>query len=46
MRQVIERLRELGAERVTELVGAAETFVFPMPKGAASAAKPPVAKPP
>jgi 4-hydroxy-3-methylbut-2-enyl diphosphate reductase len=33
VRQVIERLRELGAERVTELSGTAETIVFPMPKG-------------
>jgi 4-hydroxy-3-methylbut-2-enyl diphosphate reductase len=35
VQQVIERLRELGAERVTELSGTAETIVFPMPKGLA-----------
>ena len=33
VKQVIDRLRELGAQRVTELAGAAETIVFPMPKG-------------
>ena len=33
VRQVIERLRELGAAHVTELAGTAETIVFPMPKG-------------
>jgi 4-hydroxy-3-methylbut-2-enyl diphosphate reductase len=43
VQQVIERLRELGAERVTELSGTAETIVFPMPKGLAGDghAKPP-----
>ena len=33
VRQVIERLRELGAAHVTERAGTAETIVFPMPKG-------------
>ena len=33
VKQVIDRLRELGAQRVTELAGAAETIVFPMPRG-------------
>jgi 4-hydroxy-3-methylbut-2-enyl diphosphate reductase len=33
VQQVIARLRELGAARVTELAGATETIVFPMPKG-------------
>ena len=43
VRQVIERLRELGAAHVTELAGTAETIVFPMPKGLAGDghAKPP-----
>jgi 4-hydroxy-3-methylbut-2-enyl diphosphate reductase len=35
VKQVIDRLRELGAQRVTELAGAAETIVFPMPRGLA-----------
>jgi 4-hydroxy-3-methylbut-2-enyl diphosphate reductase len=35
VRQVIARLKELGAIGVTELVGARETIVFPMPKGLA-----------
>jgi len=35
VRQVIERLRELGATEVSELAGTAETIVFPMPKGLA-----------
>jgi 4-hydroxy-3-methylbut-2-enyl diphosphate reductase len=33
--QVIARLKEFGAQRVTELAGTAETIVFPMPKGLA-----------
>jgi 4-hydroxy-3-methylbut-2-enyl diphosphate reductase len=43
VRQVVDRLRELGAARVTELAGTAETTVFPMPKGLAGEghAKPP-----
>jgi 4-hydroxy-3-methylbut-2-en-1-yl diphosphate reductase len=43
VKQVIDRLRELGAQRVTELSGAIETIVFPMPKGLAGEghAKPP-----
>jgi 4-hydroxy-3-methylbut-2-enyl diphosphate reductase len=43
VQQVIARLRELGAARVTELSGTAETIVFPMPKGLAGEghAKPP-----
>jgi 4-hydroxy-3-methylbut-2-enyl diphosphate reductase len=43
VQQVIDRLRELGAQRVTELAGTAETIVFPMPKGLAGEghAKPP-----
>ena len=43
VRQVIDRLKELGAERVTELAGTAETIVFPMPRGLAGEAH---AKPP
>ncbi len=43
VREVITRLRELGAGSVRELVGAPETIVFPLPKGLppahASAAK-------
>ena len=35
VQQVIARLKEFGAQRVTELTGAAETIVFPMPKGLA-----------
>ena len=43
VRQVIARLKELGASGVTELAGAAEHVTFPMPKGLAghSHAKPP-----
>ena len=43
VQQVIARLRELGAAKVTELAGTAETIVFPMPKGLAGDghAKPP-----
>jgi 4-hydroxy-3-methylbut-2-enyl diphosphate reductase len=43
VRQVIERLRELGAQSVTELTGTTESVVFPMPKGLAGEvhAKPP-----
>jgi 4-hydroxy-3-methylbut-2-en-1-yl diphosphate reductase len=36
VRQVMERLRELGAKHITELDGVVETTVFPMPKGLAS----------
>ena len=43
VRQVIERLKELGAQRVTELTGTTESVVFPMPKGLAGEAH---AKPP
>ena len=35
VRQVIDRLKELGAHAVTELVGTPESVVFPMPKGLA-----------
>ncbi len=35
VRQVIARLKELGASGVTELSGAAEHVTFPMPKGLA-----------
>jgi 4-hydroxy-3-methylbut-2-enyl diphosphate reductase len=43
VQQVIARLKEFGAQRVTELTGTAETIVFPMPKGLAGEghAKPP-----
>jgi 4-hydroxy-3-methylbut-2-en-1-yl diphosphate reductase len=33
VRQVLERLRELGAGEIRELSGAVETTVFPLPKG-------------
>ena len=33
VREVIHRLKELGAREVSELPGIAETVVFPMPKG-------------
>ena len=36
VRQVIERLKALGASGVVELGGVAETTVFPMPKGLAT----------
>jgi 4-hydroxy-3-methylbut-2-enyl diphosphate reductase len=36
VRQVMERLNELGAKNITELDGVVETTVFPMPKGLAS----------
>jgi 4-hydroxy-3-methylbut-2-enyl diphosphate reductase len=36
VRQVVERLKELGAKDVAELDGVVETTVFPMPKGLAS----------
>ena len=36
VKQVIDRLRELGAARVTELSGVVERIVFPMPKRLAS----------
>jgi 4-hydroxy-3-methylbut-2-enyl diphosphate reductase len=38
VREVVERLRALGAESVAELSGVVERVVFPMPK--ALAAKP------
>jgi 4-hydroxy-3-methylbut-2-enyl diphosphate reductase len=43
VQQVIARLKEFGAQHVTELTGTAETIVFPMPKGLAGEghAKPP-----
>jgi 4-hydroxy-3-methylbut-2-enyl diphosphate reductase len=43
VRDVVERLRSLGAANVVEVAGAAETIVFPMPKGLTGTA---VAKPP
>ena len=48
VRQVIARLKELGASGVTELAGAAEHVTFPMPKGLAghAHAKPPETGPP
>ena len=36
VREVIARLKELGAEEVRELGGAVETIVFPLPKGLGS----------
>ena len=36
VREVIARLKELGAEEVRELGGAVETTVFPLPKGLGS----------
>jgi 4-hydroxy-3-methylbut-2-enyl diphosphate reductase len=36
VRQVLERLKALGASEVTELDGVVETTVFPMPKGLSS----------
>ena len=36
VRQVVERLKELGAKDVAELDGVVATTVFPMPKGLAS----------
>jgi 4-hydroxy-3-methylbut-2-en-1-yl diphosphate reductase len=36
VRQVVERLKTLGATEVVELGGVVETTVFPMPKGLAS----------
>jgi 4-hydroxy-3-methylbut-2-enyl diphosphate reductase len=33
VQEVIARLKELGAEQVTELGGAVEKIVFPLPKG-------------
>ena len=36
VRQVVERLKALGAKDVAELDGVVETTVFPMPKGLAS----------
>ena len=36
VRQVIERLRELGADSVAELSGVVERVVFPLPKGLAA----------
>ncbi|MFO1305694.1 MAG: 4-hydroxy-3-methylbut-2-enyl diphosphate reductase [Burkholderiales bacterium] len=43
VRQVVDRLQSLGADRVTELTGTTESIVFPMPKGLAGEghAKPP-----
>jgi hypothetical protein len=35
VRQVIERLRALGASDIAELDGVVERTVFPMPKGLA-----------
>ena len=37
MREVIARLRDLGAGSVRELSGAPEKIVFPLPKGLPSA---------
>ena len=36
VREVIARLKDLGADRVTELGGAVEKVVFPLPKGLAA----------
>jgi 4-hydroxy-3-methylbut-2-enyl diphosphate reductase len=36
VRQVIERLKALGASGIVELGGVVETTVFPMPKGLAT----------
>jgi 4-hydroxy-3-methylbut-2-en-1-yl diphosphate reductase len=36
VRQVIERLKALGASDIVELNGVVETTVFPLPKGLAS----------
>jgi 4-hydroxy-3-methylbut-2-enyl diphosphate reductase len=36
VRQVIERLKALGAGDIVELNGVVETTVFPMPRGLAS----------
>ena len=36
VRQVVERLKALGASDIAELDGVVETTVFPMPKGLAS----------
>ena len=36
VREVIDRLKELGAREVSELPGIAETVAFPMPKGLGS----------
>ena len=33
VQEVVARLKELGAEQVTELGGAIERVVFPLPKG-------------
>jgi hypothetical protein len=33
VQQVIERLRELGADKVRELDGAVESVMFPLPRG-------------
>jgi 4-hydroxy-3-methylbut-2-enyl diphosphate reductase len=41
VREVIERLRALGAQSVRNLDGVVESVVFPMPKGLASGAKSP-----
>ena len=38
VQQVVARLKELGALGVTELIGARESVVFPMPKGLAGEA--------
>ena len=40
VRQVIERLKALGASDVAELDGVVETTVFPMPKGLAGRTTP------
>ena len=41
VREVIDRLRALGARRVRNLDGVVESVVFPMPKGLAAGNKPP-----
>jgi 4-hydroxy-3-methylbut-2-enyl diphosphate reductase len=38
VKEVMERLRALGAASVTELAGTAENVVFPLPKGLAPGA--------
>ena len=41
VRQVVERLRELGAGEVSDLDGVVEKVVFPMPRGLAAGNKTP-----
>jgi 4-hydroxy-3-methylbut-2-enyl diphosphate reductase len=48
VRQVVERLRALGAARVQELDGVVEKIVFPLPRGlhGGASVKPPEVGPP